>query len=58
MFTHETVRMLQALCVHTPIYGTRSATILMLSAGRVERYLHAAGPPCRTPFDDVTELLR
>ena len=41
-----------AVCVHGELYGTRSATILALSPGRVARYLHAEGPPCTTPFVD------
>ncbi len=41
---------LARLCVHTPSYGTRSATVVLAdSNGRVE-YHHAPGPPCRTPF--------
>jgi uncharacterized protein with NRDE domain len=51
------LRQLQALCIHTPEYGTCSATILGLEPGRVAHYLFAAGPPCRTPFVDVTSLL-
>jgi len=51
------LRILQALCIHTPIYGTRSSTLLALGEGRVERYLFADGPPCMTPFRDVTPLL-
>jgi uncharacterized protein with NRDE domain len=47
----------QALCVHTPSYGTRSATLLALSARGLEHYLHAEGPPCQTPLRDCTELL-
>ncbi|MFW5875810.1 MAG: NRDE family protein [Myxococcota bacterium] len=49
---------LQALCTHTELYGTRSAAILGLSPGRVERYLHAEGPPCTASFESVVHLLR
>lgn len=56
-FPHELVRELQALCIHTPLYGTRSATVAALSPGRVEHYLFADGPPCTTPLRDVTALL-
>lgn len=56
-FSHELVRELQAICIHTPLYGTRSATIAALSPGTVAHYLFADGPPCRTPFADVTALL-
>ena len=51
------LRQLQALCIHTRAYGTCSSTILGLEPGRVAHYLFAAGPPCRTPFVDVTSLL-
>jgi uncharacterized protein with NRDE domain len=57
-FSHELLRELQALCIHTPVYGTKSATLLALEPGRVAHYLFADGPPCTTPFVEVTELLR
>jgi len=50
-------RRLQALCVHTPLYGTVSSTLLALSPGRVERYAYADGPPCTAPFRDLTARL-
>ncbi len=56
-FDRELLRELQALCIHTPAYGTRSATILALEPGRVAHYLVADGPPCRAPFQEVTALL-
>lgn len=55
-FDHATLRRLQALCIHTPVYGTRSATVLALTPGRVAHYLFADGPPCTTAFEDVTPL--
>lgn len=57
-FDAALLRELQALCVHTPGYGTSSATLLALEPGRVARYLFADGPPCRSPFEDLTPLLR
>ena len=48
---------LQALCVHTPLYGTRSATLLAISERGVERYLHADGPPCQAPLCDRADLV-
>jgi uncharacterized protein with NRDE domain len=48
---------LTPICVHTPIYGTSSSTVLLVGDGRVERYLFAAGTPCTTAFTDVTALL-
>lgn len=55
-FDHAILQHLQAICIHTPVYGTRSASLLTLEPGRVGRYLHANGPPCTTPFLDVTSL--
>jgi uncharacterized protein with NRDE domain len=48
---------LTATCIHTPPYGTRSATIVALAPGRVAHYLHADGTPCTTPFEDLGGLL-
>lgn len=53
----ELARELTATCIHTSLYGTRSATIVALERGRVAHYLHADGPPCTTPFVDRAELL-
>jgi len=47
-----------ALCVHSPIYGTRSSTLLAIGAGGVEHDLHAEGPPCQASFVDYTALFR
>lgn len=52
-FNRAFLRELQALCIHTPLYGTRSASIVAVDPGRTLRYLHADGPPCTTPFEDV-----
>jgi uncharacterized protein with NRDE domain len=53
----EWVRALQALCIHTDVYGTRSATVAALGHGRTAEYLFADGPPDVTPFVDYTRLL-
>jgi uncharacterized protein with NRDE domain len=53
----EVIRELQAICVHTPWYGTRSATHVELRPGACDRYLFADGPPCTTRFAEVTPLL-
>jgi uncharacterized protein with NRDE domain len=50
-------RQLQALCIHLPRYGTRSATILALEPGRLQRYLFADGKPCEVGFESAMELL-
>jgi uncharacterized protein with NRDE domain len=47
---------LSATCIHTPTYGTRSATIAALAPGRVLHYEHAEGAPCTTPFVDQLSL--
>lgn len=55
--TPEVVRALDALCIHTPVYGTRSASLIALEPGRVAEYWFADGPPCVTPFRDVRGCL-
>lgn len=54
---HALVRELQALCIHTAFYGTRSSTLLAIDDARVARYLFADGPPCVTPYQDLTHLV-
>jgi uncharacterized protein with NRDE domain len=49
-FPREVLRELHAICIHTPLYGTRSASITALAPGRTAALLWAAGPPCTTPF--------
>jgi hypothetical protein len=48
----------RAICVHvSDQYGTVSSSLL--AVGRewsTSRYLHAEGPPCRTPYRDVSAL--
>jgi uncharacterized protein with NRDE domain len=53
----EIARRLQSLCVHTPAYGTRSATIAAVGVDGVMHYRFAPGPPCQTSFIDATSLL-
>lgn len=44
---------LSRLCVHTEVYGTRSASVIFVTAeGRV-RYFHAPGPPCEALMTEV-----
>lgn len=50
-------RKLQALCIHLPQYGTRSASVIALRPGKVAHYLHSAGPPCRAPLVSQTALI-
>jgi uncharacterized protein with NRDE domain len=49
---------LRSVCIHTPLYGTRSSTLLELEPGRVARYLFSPEPLCRRGYEDVTSLLR
>jgi uncharacterized protein with NRDE domain len=53
----DLARHLQSICVHTPIYGTRSSTLAAIGSDGVMHYAFAAGPPCMTPLFDVTHLL-
>ena len=47
---------LEAIKVVTPIYGSRSSSILMIRPGKTEQYLHAEGPPGEVGFHDWTHL--
>jgi uncharacterized protein with NRDE domain len=43
------------LCVHRGEYGTRSSSVIVVPAGaRPMRFWHAAGPPCRTEYAEVS----
>ncbi|HEX2690087.1 MAG TPA: NRDE family protein [Kofleriaceae bacterium] len=53
----EVERELTATCIHTPMYGTRSSTIIAARPGETIAYLHADGSPCTTPFVDRRALL-
>jgi len=44
----------EAACVHAGPYGTRSATIVVVPADRRPAIHNADGPPCTTPFTDVS----
>jgi uncharacterized protein with NRDE domain len=54
---HERRRQYQALCIHTPGYGTRSSAIVALAPGRVAHYLATDAAPCQGLYRDVTPLL-
>ena len=47
---------LQSIKVVTPFYGSRSSAMLMLRAGKTERYLHGEGPPGEVPMVGYTDL--
>jgi uncharacterized protein with NRDE domain len=44
---------IDTLCVHLPGYGTRSSSIVAITAAGAMRYWHAPGPPCRTPYAEL-----
>jgi uncharacterized protein with NRDE domain len=48
---------LQAICVHTEPYGTRSATVAALRPGHTDDYWFAPGAPCKAAYEDITPLL-
>lgn len=57
-FPHELLRQLQALCIHTETYGTRSSSIVAVRADHtVAAYDVANSRPCTTPWQDVRALL-
>lgn len=45
------------VCVHRDRFPTVSSSLLALGAHDRPRYLHAAGPPCVTPYEDFSALL-
>jgi len=48
----------ESVCLHRDRFPTVSSSILALGAlGEPPKYLHAAGPPCMTPYADVSHLL-
>jgi uncharacterized protein with NRDE domain len=55
-FTAELVEALQAICIHTPIYGTRSAAALVADARGVLDYRYTDGPPCVAPLECARHL--
>jgi uncharacterized protein with NRDE domain len=57
VLSRELARKLQALCIHTPNYGTRSSILLALAPGRVAHFLVSEEPPCQRAFRDLQELL-
>lgn len=46
-----------AVCIHRDRFPTISSTILALGNLETPRYLNADGPPCVTPYVDVSDLL-
>lgn len=45
------------VCLHRDRFPTVSSSLLALGDLGAPRYLHAPGPPCVTPYEDVSALL-
>jgi uncharacterized protein with NRDE domain len=52
-YSPEQARRFQALCIHTPQYGTRSFTLLALEPGRVAHCQVSEKPPCQHSSQDL-----
>lgn len=51
---------MEGTCVHIDDrrYGTRSSTLVAIGTATTPwRLLHADGPPCRTPYEDLSHLV-
>jgi uncharacterized protein with NRDE domain len=55
--SREMIHNLQSICIHTPQYGTRSATIAAVAKEGLVHYYFAGGPPCMTSLVDYTYLM-
>ena len=44
---------IDTLCVHLPAYGTRSSSIVAVTADGTLRFWHAPGPPCEAEFAEI-----
>lgn len=42
------------LCIHTPGYGTRSSSLVLMEETGPPVFLHASGPPCKTTYARMT----
>ena len=45
-----------SVCCHSPLYGTKASSIVLLSDTHV-RMQHADGPPCSTPYENLSASL-
>lgn len=58
LVTHEDPeRGIPGVCLHRDRFPTVSSTLIALGEAGPPRYLHAPGPPCSTPYADLSELL-
>ncbi|MBW2464233.1 MAG: NRDE family protein [Deltaproteobacteria bacterium] len=58
LFNLALVQALQALCIHTPTYGTRSATALVANDAGLVDFRFADGAPCQAPLESAMHLFR
>ncbi len=59
LVTHEDPdRGVPGVCLHRERFPTVSSSLVALGALGAPQYRHVAGPPCTTPYDDASTLLR
>lgn len=58
LFDQDTLRALDAVCIHTPAYGTRAAMLIAAHVGRVDHLEATTDAPCRADFVDFGPALR
>jgi len=58
LFDRDTLQALDAVCIHTPSYGTRAATLIAARVGRVDHLEATTDAPCRADFVDYGPNLR
>ncbi|HYJ32856.1 MAG TPA: NRDE family protein [Candidatus Binatia bacterium] len=58
LVTHEEIgRAVPGVCLHRDRFPTVSSSLIALGDLGPQRYLHAPGPPCSTPYADLSSLL-
>ncbi len=57
-FDADVIREISRICVRTPLFGTRSATIVALQKDEVAHYLYCEGPPDQHGFDERLDLFQ
>ncbi len=57
-FPPDVIREISRICVRTPLFGTRSATIVALQKDAVAHYLYCDGPPDQNVFEDRLDLFQ
>lgn len=56
-FTRDEAARLQAVCIHTRVYGTRHGAIAAVAPDGLAHYLVSVDRPCVAPFVDVRRLV-